>query len=177
MGSTFSSDAVKTPHSTAKIVSLDGSLEEFSVPVEASKVLEGKDGQPCVLCSSDKLYYDEKATAMGPNDFLQLGQIYFVLPAEYQARALKAADMVALAIKASSALAGAATKKNRWGRREARIVPMVVASEKFDEVDFWVVSMESRRRRSGGGLRQGKGSERPKYMVNLNTIYEGCVDN
>ncbi|KAK1260079.1 hypothetical protein QJS04_geneDACA001432 [Acorus gramineus] len=167
MGSTFSSDAVKTPPPTAKIVSLNGSLEEFSVPVEASKVLlEGKD----VLCSSDKLYYDEKATAMGPNEFLQLGQIYFLLPPEYRTRVLKATDMVALAMKASSALAGAATKKNRWGQREARIVPMVVAaSESFNEVDFQVVSMESRRRR-----RQGKG---PKYMVNLNTIYEGCVDN
>ncbi|KAK1282417.1 hypothetical protein QJS10_CPB22g01552 [Acorus calamus] len=147
MGSTFSSDAVKTTPSTAKIVSLDGSLEEFSVPVEASKVLEGKDGQPCVLCSSDKLYYNEKATTMGPSEFIQLGQIYFVLPVEYRTRVLKAADMVALAVKASSALAGATTKMNRWGRREARIVPMVVASERFDEVNFRVVSMEV----GGGG--------------------------
>ncbi|KAK1266473.1 hypothetical protein QJS04_geneDACA014544 [Acorus gramineus] len=189
MGSCFSSTtAVDTDPPTAKIVSLGGSLKEFSVPVEVSHALKGEeDGETCFLCSSDKLYYEECATEMRPDEFLEVGQIYFVLSDEYRSRVLTSSDMVALAVKASSAMEGDGTNmKNKKGRRRrrrggraaaAQVVPMVANDERFNGgggfgevlVDFeW--SRKRRRRRTGG-------LKRCDYRVNLSTIYEGSVDD
>ncbi|KAK1315015.1 hypothetical protein QJS10_CPA06g01658 [Acorus calamus] len=186
MGSCFSYTAVDTDPPTAKIVSLDGSLKEFSVPVEASHALKGEDdGERCFLCSSDKLYYEECATEMRPDEFLEVGQIYFVLPDEYRRRVLTSSDMVALAVKASSAMEGDGTKMKKKRRRRrrggraaaAQVVPMVVSDERFNggggfgEVLVDLEWSKKRRRRRTGGLKRGD------YRVNLSTIYEGSVDD
>ncbi|KAK1287737.1 hypothetical protein QJS10_CPB19g00919 [Acorus calamus] len=183
MGSCFSSTTVETDPPTAKIVSLDGSLKEFSVPVEASHALKGEDdGDTCFLCSSDKLYYEECAMEMRPDEFLEVGQIYFVLSDEYRRRVLTSSDMVALAVKASSAMEGDGRnmkKKERRRRRggraaAAQVVPMVVNDERFNGGGEVLVDFEwsrKRRRRRTGGLK------RCDYKVNLSTIYEGSVDD
>ncbi|CAL5048783.1 unnamed protein product [Urochloa decumbens] len=123
----------------ALVVAADGSLREFapaSSPVSASDVLltnaAAEDGS--FLCSSDALYFDADVPALGADELLRPGQIYFVLPAAMLGRPLSSADMAALAVRASDALAAPARtagSNNGRARRggvgfgvtKARVVP------------------------------------------------------
>ncbi|CAA6661636.1 unnamed protein product [Spirodela intermedia] len=91
---------------TAKVIGLSGDLRETAAA--------------CFLCSSDKLYCNDNIPAVDPEEPLQLGQIYFVLPLEKLREALSQGDMAALAVKAISALAAAAEADGR--RRKIRVV-------------------------------------------------------
>ncbi|CAN6177480.1 unnamed protein product [Urochloa humidicola] len=124
----------------ALVVAADGSLREFftaSSPVSASDVLSNAaaaDGGS-FLCSSDALYFDADVPALGADELLRPGQIYFVLPAAMLGRPLSTADMAALAVRASDALAtraarAAGSNNGRARRRgggfgitKARVVP------------------------------------------------------
>jgi hypothetical protein len=58
------------------------------------------------LCSADGLELGGAVAGVGPEEALQPGQLYFVLPAAMRRRPLQAEEMAALAIRASAALAG-----------------------------------------------------------------------
>lgn len=103
---------------TAKVIGLSGGLREYPSPVRAAEAL-GEDAAACFLCSSDKLYCNDYIPAVDPEEPLQLGQIYFVLPLEKLRAALSQGDMAALAVKAISALAAAAEADGR--QRKIRI--------------------------------------------------------
>jgi hypothetical protein len=109
----------------ARVVGADGSLSEFSAiassPASVSDVLLGTGGNAgrFFVCSSDALYFDAEVPALGADELLRPGQIYFVLPAAMLGRPLSIAGMATLAVRASEALAEGAARRPQ-GRGRAR---------------------------------------------------------
>ncbi|CAL9240895.1 unnamed protein product [Arabidopsis halleri] len=128
--------------STAKIVTINGDLREYDVPVLASQVLESEStssssssssrSSSYFLCNSDSLYYDDFIPAIESDEILQADQIYFVLPISKRQYRLSASDMAALAVKASVAIEKSAGKNNRRRRSSGRISPVVTLNQPND---------------------------------------------
>ncbi|XP_076910158.1 uncharacterized protein LOC143567681 [Bidens hawaiensis] len=115
------SSSESTSVATAKLISHDGSLLEFSYPVKVSYVLQNNPST--FICNSDEMEFDDVVSAISENEELQLGQLYFALPLSRLRRRLQPDEMAALAVKASSALAGCRRKngyflagEKSWGR-------------------------------------------------------------
>ncbi|XP_075510629.1 uncharacterized protein LOC142546675 [Primulina tabacum] len=87
---------------TAKLISFDGRLQEFSSPVKVFYVLQKN--PECFICDSDEMNYDDVVSAVSDDEELQLGRLYFALPLSKLQRQMRAEEMAALAVKASSAL-------------------------------------------------------------------------
>ncbi|MCD9560317.1 hypothetical protein HAX54_018932 [Datura stramonium] len=91
-----------TSVATVKLILDDGRLQEFSYPVKASYLLQN---DPTIfICNSDEMDFGDVVSAVSAEEELQLGQLYFALPLSRLKRKLKAEEMAALAVKASSAL-------------------------------------------------------------------------
>ncbi|KAH6767141.1 hypothetical protein C2S52_018124 [Perilla frutescens var. hirtella] len=88
---------------TAKLILVGGHLQEFSWPVKVSLLLQ--QDSDCFISSSEEMEFGECAVAMGGEEVLQPGEIYFELPPAWRNVRLQAEDMAALALKASVALA------------------------------------------------------------------------
>jgi hypothetical protein len=129
-GSSRSSPLRQLP--AARVVGADGSLSEFpaiaSSPASVSDVLLGTGGNNAgrfFVCSSDALYFDAEVPALGADELLRPGQIYFVLPAAMLGRPLSIAGMATLAVRASDALAeGAARPHGRGFAMVAGVAPV-----------------------------------------------------
>lgn len=128
---------------TVKIVTVNGDLREFNVPVLASQVLEAEaaaassssSSRPSsyFICDSDSLYYDCFIPAIEAEQPLQAEQIYFVLPISKRQNRLTASDMAALAVKASVAIQNSVGKKSRR-RKQVRISPVMMLTQSNDSV-------------------------------------------
>ncbi|PKU79942.1 uncharacterized protein LOC110113818 [Dendrobium catenatum] len=94
------------PITTAKLILINGELREFACPVKAAQALQ-KD-EEFFVCDADEMDFGGFVTAVPDTVELRLGQIYFVLPRSMLRQPLQAADLAALAVKASSALMRAA---------------------------------------------------------------------
>ncbi|KAF7103076.1 hypothetical protein CFC21_104105 [Triticum aestivum] len=143
-----SSVAPQQQPSSARVIAADGSLTEFatSSPVSVSDVLGGNADGPFFLCSSDALYFDEDVPALGGGEQLRPGQIYFVLPVAMLGRPLSSADMAAMAVRASEALATRARPRGRGaGIRKVRVTPVHPESGRGD-VDAQVNAKLNERR-------------------------------
>ncbi|XP_057795926.1 uncharacterized protein LOC131012033 [Salvia miltiorrhiza] len=114
MGICVSSHSTRTPEdeqqqgrwpSSAKVVDLEGRLEEFRQPVTAEEVLSRHPN--CYLCSSDSMLINSNAPQFPKGHALQLGQIYFLMPLSKSLTPLSLEDLCHLAIKTSTALAAA----------------------------------------------------------------------
>ncbi|KAI4984761.1 hypothetical protein ZWY2020_017391 [Hordeum vulgare] len=96
----------------ARVVLADGELQRFPGGTRASQAMKAAAAAAaggagaCFLCSADGLELGGAVAAVAPDEELQPGQLYFVLPAAMRRRALQAEEMAALAIRASAALAG-----------------------------------------------------------------------
>jgi len=89
--------------STAKIIHLDGRLQEFRQPIKAGHILSQNPNS--FLCSADSMDINSHVPLMPQNEELQLGQIYFMMPLSKSQAPLSLQDLCALAIKAHAALA------------------------------------------------------------------------
>ncbi|KAE8709540.1 STS14 protein-like [Hibiscus syriacus] len=152
-----------THEATAKLILLDGSLQEFPYAVKVSYVLQRN--PMCFICNSDEMDFDDVASAIGEDEELQPGQLYFALPLSWLKHPLQAQEMAALAVKASSALIKAGGGK-RSGSRHKTIIP-------FDFPD------ESPRRKvsstvgGSGAEKRGRGRRgRRKFKAMLSAIPE-----
>ncbi|EHA8590200.1 hypothetical protein COCNU_scaffold016103G000050 [Cocos nucifera] len=96
---------------TVKVVLQDGKLEEFPRPVKAAHVLQ-KD-PTCFVCNSDDMEFGGFVSAVGADEELQPGHLYFLLPLSMLRRPLHAEDMAALAVRASTALMSGASSSCR----------------------------------------------------------------
>ncbi|XP_074557049.1 uncharacterized protein LOC141813035 [Curcuma longa] len=138
---------------TAKLVLLDGRLQEFPRPVKAGHVLQKQPS--CFLCSADDMEFDDYVSAVDAEDELQLGQLYFLLPVSMLRRRLHGDEMAALAVKASAALmssggaGGCHCRALVFPEAGARLAVAAGAAE----LQRW------RRRRSGGRRGGGKGRD------------------
>ncbi|KAF0935700.1 hypothetical protein E2562_035748 [Oryza meyeriana var. granulata] len=117
----------------ARVIAADGSLKELppasaTVAVAVADVLGGEVAS-FFVCSSDALYFNEEPPALAPGEVLRPGQIYFVLPAAMLGQPLSTADMAALAVRASAALAAAKAPRRgvrRGGKKKktVRVTPL-----------------------------------------------------
>lgn len=98
--------APRPTSSEARVVLADGALRRFPGGTRASQAVKASGASCWFLCSADGLELGGAVVAVGPEEALQPGQLYFVLPAAMRRRPLQAEEMAALAIRASAALAG-----------------------------------------------------------------------
>ncbi|XP_075475887.1 uncharacterized protein LOC142514710 [Primulina tabacum] len=184
MGVCFSSQSSDQKPS-ANVVSVDGQLRQYSLPVTASQVLGFESSSPdsIFLCDSDSLCFDDFIPPLDGELELHRDQIYFVLSANKLQYRLAASDMVALAVRASIAL----DKINSSRRRsKARISPVLVVEE-HPQSNYQIqnkVSFDSPLRvvsRSGSTRKMQRFSSRRaklavrSFRIRLSTIYEGSM--
>ncbi|KAL3845936.1 hypothetical protein ACJIZ3_003339 [Penstemon smallii] len=181
---------------SANVVSANGQLRQYSVPITVSQVLQSETTSPdsFFLCNSDCLYFDDFIPSLDPENELQSGQIYFVLPVTKLQYRLAASDMAALAVKASVAMEQINRRGNRT--RKARISPVLVAEgSNYDQVNQTYKSGNGYSKvdqtkpgstgvgisRSGSVRRLSKYTSRRAKMavrsfrIKLSTINEGSV--
>ncbi|KAJ4879583.1 hypothetical protein Rs2_36637 [Raphanus sativus] len=117
---------------TVKIVSVNGDLREYNVPVLASQVLEAESAASSsssyFICDSDSLHYDDFIPALESEAPLHAEQIYFVLPVSKRRNRLTAPEMAALAVKASVAIQNSVGKDFRR-RKKGRISPVMMPAQ------------------------------------------------
>lgn len=113
------------PPPTAKVISLQGHLREYPVPITVSRVLQTENSSSSTsdsfLCNSDLLYYDQFIPPLPLHDFLHANHIYFLLPSSHLHHRLTASDMAALAVKATLAL-----QNDPLRRKKGRISPLLI---------------------------------------------------
>ncbi|CAL5059793.1 unnamed protein product [Urochloa decumbens] len=142
-----------SPAPPARVIAADGSLKVLPAApsplvVTVSDVLgldTGGDTAAAAsfVCNADALYFNEHPPALAPGDLLWPGQMYFVLPAELLGRPLSAADMAALAVRASAALASSSydkPRRQRSGKRKkkaVRVMPVHEDAEDAEGVDLF----------------------------------------
>lgn len=85
-----------------KIIHMDGCIEEFSDPIKASKITSRNPN--FFLCNSEQMLIGSCVPSLSPDENLQIGQIYFLLPLSLAQSPLSLPDLCNFAIKASSAL-------------------------------------------------------------------------
>lgn len=153
---------------TAKLILLNGELQEFSWPVKVSYLLH--EDSDCFVCSSDEMEFDEFAAAMGGDEVLQPGELYFELPLRWRSRRLRAGDMAVLAARAGVALA-AGGRRDGGDRRIGccccgwtKVEPVVLFGEKERPL------LEAAVGGDGGG--GGGGYKASKFVAKLSTIGE-----
>ncbi|KAJ8544892.1 hypothetical protein K7X08_017475 [Anisodus acutangulus] len=143
-----------TSVATAKLILHDGRLQEFSYPVKASYLLQN---DPSIfICNSDEMDFGDVICAVNENEELQLGQLYFALPLSRLQHKLKAEEMTALAVKASSAL-------NNGGGEKFIVFEKSGANFSKKVVDD--SGSKGRNNRGGSGRRK-------KFTANLSAINE-----
>lgn len=146
MGSCLSSteDHTIEKHNSANVISSTGELRQFSIPVKVSQVLfsetttaldhaassSSSSAAPSFfMCNSDRLYFDDYIPPLDPEDELEAGQIYFLLPTNKLQYRLTASDMAALAVKASLALQTINRRRRRRSKKistsKSRISPLI----------------------------------------------------
>jgi hypothetical protein len=91
----------------ARMVLADGALRRFPGGTRASQAEKATALTGAwFLCCADGLELGAAVAAVGDDEELQPGQLYFVLPAAMRRRPLEAEEMAALAVRASTALVG-----------------------------------------------------------------------
>ncbi|KAK8606800.1 hypothetical protein V6N13_052557 [Hibiscus sabdariffa] len=145
---------------TAKLILQDGRLQVFPYPVKVSYVLQMN--PTCFICNSDEMDFHDVVSAVQEDQELQPGQLYFALPLSWLKHPLRAEQMAALAVKASSALMKSNYGGDKCGCRC-----------KCKNVAPFPVSEESRRCKvaSAGGGGGGKRGRR-KFKAMLSAIPE-----
>ncbi|KAM0853096.1 hypothetical protein ACQ4PT_051311 [Festuca glaucescens] len=108
-----------------RVISADGSLKELPAsPRDTVSDVLGGEAASFFVCNSDELYFNEPPPALAAGELLQPGQIYFLLPATVLGRPLSSADMAALAVRASTALAAKRPQRRGGKNKKVRVVPM-----------------------------------------------------
>ncbi|XP_027109777.2 uncharacterized protein LOC113758736 [Coffea eugenioides] len=105
---------------TAKLILLDGKLEEFSCPMKVSNL--PKRNPDFFICNADEMEFDGLVSAVNGDEELQPGQLYFELPLIFLTHRLQAEDMASLAVKASVALSMRSEQQmNKYCYRPRRV--------------------------------------------------------
>ncbi|KAL1188882.1 hypothetical protein V5N11_000997 [Cardamine amara subsp. amara] len=169
MGICSSSESIQV--ATAKLILQDGRMIEFTNPVKVGYVLLKY--PMCFICNSDDMDFDDVVSAISADEKLQLGQIYFALPLCWLRQPLKAEEMAALAVKASSAL----MRNGGGGGCRRKCVDPIVADKsrlRFGSGDDTVGSRTVRRkaRNDHGGGSVSSSRRRKCYAAELSTIDE-----
>ncbi|OIT34577.1 PREDICTED: uncharacterized protein LOC109244504 [Nicotiana attenuata] len=156
------SSCESTSIATAKLILQDGRLQEFPYPVKASYLLQR---DPTIfICNSDEMEFGDVVSAISADEELQPGQLYFALPLSNLKRRLKAEEMAALAVKASSALNNCGGEKYGVRRKGS---DFLVENKGKGVNNNDSAAAELRRARSTGGS-----GRRGKFTARLSAIPE-----
>ncbi|PKA56568.1 hypothetical protein AXF42_Ash015341 [Apostasia shenzhenica] len=126
------------------VIAADGSLCQYSGRFTAREVI-ASGARDTALCNSDHLFFHKCPPAVPPEELLEPGQIYFLLPVADLRRSMTIDDMAALAVRASMALR---REEERKGRRIWR--PRVAPEERyarFTELRRWKTRTAAAERR------------------------------
>ncbi|KAI3843683.1 hypothetical protein MKW98_013619 [Papaver atlanticum] len=142
-----------THFTTAKLISQDGKLEEYSYQVRIKYEME----------------FDNQVSAMHEDEELQLGQIYFALPLSKLKYPLTSEEMASLAVKASSALMKSSSYS--YNRKQVKPVTYTIISERKS------ASVRTAKDNNGSGLvtehrRKGRGGKGCGSTSKLGAIAE-----
>lgn len=162
---------IETP--TAKLVLTDGSLQEYDRPVKASHVLRQKEE---FVCDSDEMEFNGFVSAMDSNQYLQMGQLYFLFPRSMLKRPLHAEEMAALAVKASSALMKACRSYHFGSSLAVAPVvdfPTIQPRNITTEAEHTTVAAMAKRRRR---RRSGSGGSGRSFASSLGSIMEEIME-
>ncbi|KAE8703794.1 putative STS14 protein precursor [Hibiscus syriacus] len=96
------SSAVKRSSTSAKVVHMDGRVQEFRQSLQAKNIVSQNPGH--FLCNSESMTIGTSVPHVPGDEVLQPGQIYFLLPLSQSDKPLSLPDLCSLAIKASSGL-------------------------------------------------------------------------
>ncbi|XP_075508008.1 uncharacterized protein LOC142544861 [Primulina tabacum] len=152
---------------TAKLILLNGQLQEFQYPVKVSSLMQlGKVNLDRFICSSDDMDIGEALVAVSGDKELRPGDVYFELPSKWRNHRLQVEDMAALAVKASLALGGSG------GVDDDTVSCSCYAFKRVD--DHAVVELYEKERPllvagGGGGCGRFKGG---KFLPKLSVIVE-----
>ncbi|KAI0488878.1 hypothetical protein KFK09_028717 [Dendrobium nobile] len=159
----------------AMVVATDGSLLEYSSGIRTSEVIMAV-GKTYMLCNSDKLYFDAYPPAMASDEELVSGQIYFLLPVAELNQLLSAANVAALAIRASTAMKQAAKMQGRRGIRVSPVTEILDAEIGTSGGDFEVKLAEKTTETKKKYKRVvGVRSKRSKVLRTIEEVDEDCV--
>ncbi|XP_010909383.1 uncharacterized protein [Elaeis guineensis] len=159
--------AAATPAATAKVILPDGELREYNRPVRVSHVLQ-KD-PTCFVCDADVMEIDGFVSAVGADEELWPGNLYFLLPRTMLKHRLHAEDLAALAVRGSAALMNSVPAKERI-RQGTAMSPLVfdVGSGEGAAVGGEVPAAKEERRKPD---KKGRGIGR-KFTPELSAISE-----
>ncbi|XP_074306529.1 uncharacterized protein LOC141641779 [Silene latifolia] len=153
---------------TAKLISEDGKLEEFTYPVNVAYLLSTHPNT--FICNSEDMEFDGVLTAVKDQENLQLGQLYFALPLSKLRRPLLAEEMAALAVKANAALLQAGVGENKCRRR--RKTGFFGGEKSCSKVaDVGSATVKSMNKGKGDVSVNGNNGRR-MFLVNLSVIPE-----
>ncbi|KAL2477201.1 uncharacterized protein Fot_46215 [Forsythia ovata] len=150
---------------TAKLILVDGELEEFSCPIKVSNLLEQK--PDCFICNSDEMGFGEFVSAIDGDEELQPGELYFELPLKWLSHRLQAEDMASLAMKASVALTSSDGIITCWCFASKKVGPVIMFHEKDDKSRPLLAADGGGR--GGGGANGCKGR---KFDAKLSIVLE-----
>eukprot|EP01018_Ginkgo_biloba_P032372 Gb_29302 [translate_table: standard] len=119
MGMCISSNAKYVSSPTAKLILMDGSIRELAQPVKIQRILEETPGgNENFICSSDGLYVGQRISQLPPEQEIEVGQLYFLLPRRKLQFVLSDSDMASLLLKAHSAI-----KQSGW-KSQGKVQPL-----------------------------------------------------
>lgn len=125
---------------TAKLIHMDGELEEFTFPVRVSDLLP--ENPEVFVCDADEMGLGEFLSAVDGGEEMVLGKLYFELPVSWLSRRLRADVMASLAVKASAALAASSGGGERFRccccffRAARKVEPLVVFDDDGKDVEI-----------------------------------------
>ncbi|GMI68869.1 hypothetical protein like AT3G50800 [Hibiscus trionum] len=96
------SSVFKRSSAAAKVVHVEGRVQEFRQSVQAKNIVAQNPGH--FLCSSESMSIGTCVPHVPDEEELQPGQIYFLLPLSQSDKPLSLPDLCSLAIKASAGL-------------------------------------------------------------------------
>ncbi|XP_028760455.1 uncharacterized protein LOC114719158 [Neltuma alba] len=168
MGNCSSGDMVHVP--TARLILEDGQLREFPYPVKVSYLLQKY--PMCFICNSDEMDFNDVMRAIDEDEVLKPGQLYFALPLSRLNHPLRADEMAALAVKASSALMKGGAGEKYICRRAQIAVPGDENSKSCQTVSHRVSGARGVGRSKIGRRGGGSGDQWAKSTATLSTIPE-----
>lgn len=87
---------------TAKVIHVDGTMEEFKGTVNAGEVAARSPG--CFVCSIEAMAIGASAPCVPETEELKFGELYFLMPVSRLRYPLSLHDLCVLAVTASAAL-------------------------------------------------------------------------
>jgi len=104
-----SSVSCRIQYQPAKVILSDGTLTEFGEQIKAEEII--LQNPEHFLCDSDSMYVDRYMVAVNPEEKLEMGQLYFLLPLRKLHYVLSVSDMAAMLRSANSAIRSTACQE------------------------------------------------------------------